>query len=343
MRRLVVLGVGAGLLLAGLPPVAAATRTADAEPVSTRRAEREALTVLERAVRAGIGVDYRGTQYVASWRDSRSDTALVDVTHRPGQGSVVREAPRAVSGTVPAAATAALDPRLVRLLAASYDLAVAGPGRCTGRTTSVVEARRDGQVAGRFWVDDASGLLLRREVYDDRGRRLRSSAFVDLEVRTTVPAAPAEPVVSGMAVADAADALRRQGWQVPDRLPGGFRLFDTRLSTPRAGEHVLHLAYSDGLSTTSLFAQSGRLGTAAPDGFEGSRVRGRPVWVRHDSPERVVWSGGGHVWTLVSDAPLPTVRSAVAALPRDPAPQDGLRARLGRGLSRLAGLLDPFS
>jgi hypothetical protein len=135
--------------------------------------------------------------------------------------------------------------------------------------------------------------------------------------------------------------LRADGWRVPEGLPGGFRLFDARLSAPEEPEHVLHLAYSDGLSTTSLFAQRGALGSAPPDGFRREDVGGRPVWVRSDLPERVVWSGRGRVWTLVSDAPRDVVRDAVATLPRDRAERDGLLSRLGRGLGRLASALDP--
>jgi sigma-E factor negative regulatory protein RseB len=251
----------------------------------------------------------------------------------------VLRSPSRADAAPPAVATAALDPRVVSLLAASYELAVAGGGRCTGRSTTVVEARRDdGQVAGRFWVDEDSGLLLRRDVYGDDGRRLRSSAFVDLEVRaaTDVPAGEATDLPA------AVDELRGEGWRVPEGLPGGFRLFDARLSAPTEREHVLHLAYSDGLSTTSLFAQRGALGSTAPDGFRREQLAGRPVWVRDGVPERVVWSGGGAVWTLVSDAPAEVVREAVATLPRDREQRDGVLTRLGRGLHRVAVALSPF-
>ena len=334
MRRLVVLVVGAAVVLASAPAVAA-TRS------SARGAEAEALTVLARAAQAGRVLDYSGTQYVASWHHSGTGGALADVTHRAGHGAVVREPPSAGGPAGPVAATAALHPRQVPLLAAGYDLSVTGTARCTGRTTSVVEARRDdGQVAGRFWVDRDTGLLLRREVYDDAGRRIRSSAFVDLDVRRA--AAPAALRTDGESLhAEVAD-LRGHGWDVPTALPHGFRLFDTRVSTTGTGEHVVHLAYSDGLSTTSLFAQSGRLGSRPLEGFEADEVDGRPVWVRHASPERAVWSGGGRVWTLVSDAPDAAVRDLVAALPRDRAPDDGLAARFGRGLGRLGSWLNPF-
>ena len=332
MRRLVALLVGAGLVLCA-GPAGATPRTGGGE------AETAAREVLDRAVRAGRSLDYTGTQYVASWRHDRSGATLADVTHRSGQGAVVSEPPTAAGTSAASTATAALDPRLVSALAAAYDLRVSGTARCTGRTTSVVEARRDGRVAGRFWVDRDSGLLLRREVYDEAGRRVRSSAFVDLDVRAGAP-------VAAQRAADRPDIapadLRARGWEVPESLPHGFRLFETRLSTPERDAHVLHLAYSDGLSSTSLFAQSGRLGTEPPDGFVAGEVGQRPVWVRSETPERRVWSGGGHVWTLVSDAPPDVVRDAVAALPRDPAPRTGLLRRLGRGLARLASLLNPF-
>jgi hypothetical protein len=56
----------------------------------------------------------------------------------------------------------------------------------------------------------------------------------------------------------------------------------------------------------------------------------------------VVWQGGGRVWTLVSDGAESSVQAAVLALPHDPPADEGLRARLSRGVSRLAGMLNPF-
>lgn len=339
MKRLVVLLVGGGVLLVPSPAVAA-----ERASTASITAERQARAVLERAATAGRALGYSGTQYFATWRDAGSAATLVDVTHRPGRAAVVREQPTAGSSGVLLTATASLDPRIVPLLADRYDLVVAGSARCAGRSTSLVEARRsDGSVAGRFWIDEESGLLLRREVYDDAGMRLRSSAFVDVDVRgASSAAASSDGDGDGEPLAVTAAALRAQGWDVPEELPHGFRLFDTRLSTPRPGQHVLHLAYSDGLSTTSLFSQTGRLGTEPVDGFVAEEVGERPVWVRHELPERVVWSGGGHVWTLVSDASADVVHDAVAALPRDRAPSDGVLSRLGRGISRLGSILNPF-
>lgn len=343
--RLVAVLVSAGVALVALPAAAAPPlREAGGVPgAEAPAAEQQALDLLRRAAWAGQRVGYTGTQYLASWRTGQSGSVVVDVTHAADGQAVMSPTPLTAT---PLTATASLDPRLLDVLAASYDLVVTAPGRCTGRDAHVVEARRTGgTVAGRFWLDRDSGLLLRREVFDEGGQRLRSSAFLDLSL--TGPTGTAgDPGAAGTASTATGTAavpgLRARGWTVPESLPAGFRLLDASEATRSGDAQVLHLAYTDGLSTLALFAQQGRLGTSPPTGFAAARVGGRPVWVRDDGPGRVVWSGGGRVWTLVSDAAPPAVTSAVEALPRDPAPSDGVGARLARGMHRLAGMLDPF-
>ena len=332
-RRLLVAAVGTGLLLTTVPASASVE-------LGPRGGPAEAVALLERAAAAGRRLSYSGTQYVASWRGGVTDTSLVELRHDPVRGSIVVPA----GGRHPevAGATAILDLRMLDRLAASYDLVVSGSGQYTGRAASVVEARRaGGEVAGRFWVDRASGMLLRREVFDERGRRVRSAAFVDLAVQGS---RSADPVVvpsrlSGRERPTGAllGRLRADGWHVPQGLPHGFTLIEAT----RDGA-VLHLAYTDGLSVLSLFAQPGGLGDDAVDGFVQESMDDTPVWVRRSAPERVVWQGGGQVWTLVSDAPESSVQAAVAALPHDAAVDSGLRARLVRGAARLAGILNPF-
>lgn len=323
--RLLVLLAGAGALV-GAVPVSAAP-----DP------ELRARSLLLDAARAAATRSFSGTQYVGTWRGRAQTSAVVDVVHRPGTGSTVRDgASRAV------ALTPELDERLLSLLAAHYDLVVAGEAHCAGRATHVVEARRDGvvgagRVAGRFWLDTATGLVLRREVYDTDGTRLRSSAFVDVRIAPG-SAAEARP---GTVRADPAAVLPRTGWQPPRQLPGGLELFEARVRQAVRGT-VLHLAYSDGLSTLSLFAQRGSLGAGPPSGFRVERLQGTRAYVQQAAPERVVWQGGGRVFTVVTDAAPATVRAAVGVLPRDPAPGRGLLARLARGAARVGHWLDPF-
>jgi sigma-E factor negative regulatory protein RseB len=190
-------------------------------------------------------------------------------------------------------------------------------------------------------VDSATALLLRRETFDDAGRLIRSSAFAMVSVGDLgVERAPAALTYDGLDPQAVAD-LRDDGWDVPESLAEGLDLYDARVRT-HDGKPVLHLSYSDGLSTLSLFAQRGRLGATRLAGFTRQKVGEGAVWVRSSSPERVVWGGGGRVYTLLSDAPAKTVRAAVTVLPHEKAPRSGLLARLGRGLSRLASWINPF-
>lgn len=334
-RRLLVAAVGAGVALAGMPALAAV----DPGRVRTSATEARAMALLEQASQAGRRLSWSGTQYAASWRGGSTWSDVAELRHDPHSGPVVTDGGQDEPAAV---ATPVLDPRMLRRLAASYDVSVSGDGRCAGRSASVIDARRsDGELAGRFWVDRETGVLLRREVFDDDGERVRSSAFLEWSVRPP-SGAPAVVAVAARAgderpAPQAVQRLLADGWHVPVRLPEGFRLFETRLA-----DGVLHLAYTDGLSTLSLFSQPGRLGGSPPSGFAVESVDGRPVWIQRATPERVVWSGGGQVWTLVSDAPESAVEAAVAALPQDEAPAGGLRSRLSRGLGRLGGMLNPF-
>jgi hypothetical protein len=338
--RLVVLVCLALVVLSSavtVAPAAAADRTDEAA----------ALRLLERAADAARTVGYAGTQYVASWSATGSSSTLADIAHDPVQGTVVTR-PSSAGPSVELVSSdrgpAALERQLLDVLARSYALRVAGTAQCAGRTADLVEVQRPGgrgkgALAGRFWLDRETGLLLRREVYDGAGRTVTSSAFLDL-VLVPPSASAAVDEQRGAAPAEPA-ALRARSaqWQAPQRLPGGFTLFDAQL---RDGERRVHLSYSDGLSTLSLFAQRGRIGDGPDGAFSRTSIDGSTVWTSSTVPQRVVWSGGGQVWTLVSDAPADAVRAAVVALPHDPPPDDGVLARLGRGLKRMGGMLNPF-
>lgn len=328
--RSLLAGVGAAVLL--LVPAPATAYVPRSELAgATSAGELDALRLLEQAAVAAVERGFAGTQQVDTWQGGVPRSAVQAVRHEPGRGLQV----------LPAVATAAasvVDARLLPVLARRYDLAVTRTGRCAGRTATVVEARRpDGTVAGRFHLDRATGLALRREVYDTAGRPVRTAAFRAVTVavaRRAVPVAiaPAGPMGTHQA--------RAASWASPEVLPGGF----ARVAAPppaHAGPGVQHLAWSDGLSTVSVFAQDGRTGAPASGGFAPHDVDGSTVWASHEGPERLVWNGGGRVFTLVSDAGPDDVLAVVRALPHDPDPERGLRARLLRGLSRIGSWLDP--
>jgi sigma-E factor negative regulatory protein RseB len=347
--RVVVLLAGAGSLLVG-GSAGAALRPGSPSPEGAAAGEVRALGLLTAAARAARSLTYSGTQYVSTWRADTASSQVADIRHTGGGSSVVSvQATAGNAGSDSVALASELDMRLLHLLAEHYELGVAPDGTCTGRSAHVVEARRrsasgTGVVAGRFWLDAQTSLVLRREVFDRGGRLVRSSAFAALTVEAAVPDLHVlhDDVVSQRLDVQVLDRMRREGWQVPMSLPGDMELFDVRVRS-HDGKDVMHLSYSDGLSTLSLFAQRGRLGTEPVEGFAKRSVGHSNVWVRSTtSPQRVVWGGGGRVFTLVTDAPPESLSAAVKALPHDAAPKTGILARVARGLARLASWLNPF-
>jgi sigma-E factor negative regulatory protein RseB len=247
---------------------------------------------------------------------------------------------------------------VVSLLARHYSLDTANPGgKVAGREVDLVQASRTGgpapgRVAARFWLDRDTGLILRREVYDERGRPTRASAFVDIAVRRADFVASAGTSSFPKATDESLDMagvarMRAHGWTCPKRLPGPLTLVDARRK-PNSG--VLQLSYADGLSSVSVFQQPGRLDEEEMVGYRRDTLAGRDVWVREEVPVRVLWSADGRVFTLLADAPQRTVVRAVAALSarHDSGADTGLDTgagsaweRLGRGLDRVASWFNP--
>lgn len=335
-----------------LLPAAGAANTPLAGTPSLR-ADVGALQLLEKAERAPATTAYHGVQFISAWTEYGASGLVVEVNHRPGVGTSVHTDGNAY--TAPADTYVPADdkqPSLVSgsnalaLLTTNYELIRAGGRTVAGRATDVVEARRPGArtPSGRFWIDVETGLVLRREVYDDRGRTTRASAFVEIEVgrahirgraRSRLPAAwPQE-------VADEDFArMRADGWHCPKRLAGSLSLVDARRGGG-ARAPILHLSFSDGLSSVSLFEQRGRLNVDKLEGYQATSRHGGTVYERAGVPMRVVWESEGMVFTIVADAPATTVDEVVSALPQ-PDQSGGGWGRLSRGMDRVASWFNPF-
>ena len=121
---------------------------------------------------------------------------------------------------------------------------------------------------------------------------------------------------------------------MPTQVANGLQLFDARRH-----DGVLHLSYTDGLFVVSVFSQRGRLDPDAVKGWQPVTVAGVPAWTRPGLSQRVVWAGGGWVYTAVADAPDSVVRGAVAAFPT--VAQESFVDRVERGLRRMGSWVDP--
>lgn len=297
--------------------------------------------LLERAAAAPATASYSGTQFVSAWSSDGTTSQVLEVSHSPQEP---------LDSSI-------LGGGAVELITRYYSLSTAAPARVAGRVADVVEAFRPGSGPGdvpvaRFWLDRDTGLVLRREVYDRAGRRVRASAFIDLAfvdlalreaARVDAVRAPAAGARAWPTVLDAAavERMRTSGWNCPSELPGPLPLVDAR----RGGDsrEIVHLSYADGIASISVFQQRGSLDRDRLRGYRHETVDGREQWVSAEVPRRVVWATGGTVYTVVADAPERTVDRTVEMLHAAAGEGAGGPAdRLGRGLDRLGSWFNPF-
>ena len=366
----IVLVAGPCLLLAGCTAgatraavAADASAAADAPPAQLKPANSQdsgpGLTLLQQAVQAGSAVSYQGVEMVTSSGVNGDSTLVVNVWHHSGGSTVIQSGSDGAAGAAPAQAQAqvlsvadntdiqapegmlGLTGQLVALLGSNYDLAYLGSSSADDRPALLVEAtREDGSVAARFWLDSATKLPLRREVFDSRAHLIGEDVFIDLTIGSSGATEPTVTAASAVRQLDAVDVtqMRARGWPVPGQLPGKLTLFEAGETSTSSGT-VLDLGYSDGLFVVSLFVQRGDL---APElaGYQKISLAGRDVYTGQPDQRSVIWAGQGFVFTVMADAPSATVAKAVDALPYNRPP--GFWGRLSNGFNRLGRMVNPF-
>jgi sigma-E factor negative regulatory protein RseB len=317
-----------------------------------------ALRLLARSAGAASTVAYAGR--VVS--RGRAGTVTTDLLHVPGRGTVATTpgqtgtpaqfAPDGRSGSF------ADDGRPLALLSVNYrvlrdaelDTPVAGRP-----TDAVVAVDTSGAVAARYWVDRATGLLLRKEIVDSSGRVWSQAGFATFDATPATPSAmPTQAADAWSEPLDSAalGKARQRGCACPESLPGGLTLLDAREAPAGAvaSEPVVHQLFSDGLVTVSLFSLEGELtdddtaGLVAR-GFTRTELGGWYAWMRGGSAAAptvtVVWECRGSVLTLVSEdalEPVTLASSVLAALPpAEPDVDSSLAARIARGWQRITG------
>jgi sigma-E factor negative regulatory protein RseB len=313
------------------------------------------LRLLQQAAAACQGTSYGGEQVVLWWGQGETSASVVEVWHQPGSMTLVRASGPASGDTATAAPSRSgpageQDPdeilgvsgRLLALLQANYEVMYAGRGSAAGRPALVVEVRRPGGgLAARFWIDAATKLPLRREMFDTNARMISEDAFTTLEFGTRglngMPASAAAPWTAQLDRAGLA-ALRGRGWPLPGQLPGNLVLLAASETSARPGP-VINLSYSDGLAVVSLFVQRGELGRPMP-GWRQITVGGRTVYSVDPAQRSFAWSADGFVYTVIADAPMATVGRVVTTLPGTSQP--GFWTRMARGFRRLASWLNPL-
>ncbi|WP_017596972.1 hypothetical protein [Nocardiopsis lucentensis] len=314
----------------------------------------DGMPVLRRAAEADDELAYTAVRTVsgaaAGNRAGGGDTGRevrLRLVNRPGEGIALAPLDDHEGAFVvrDSSALQSLDDRLLRMLEDTYRVTDEGPAKLGGRPVRLVEAgRSDGSVAGRFWVDDETGVLVGRTVHTESGAVALGSRLTDVRLGEgdwPEEAVGGEPWGDALTVPER-DGLRERGWCLPEHLTWNLRLVDAR-STYLGEQRVVHAIYSDGLSQVSVFTQRGKLGTEHPstlrDGYAGTGTGGSDVTTQHDTifggdvgQYQSVWQSDGFVFTVLADAPAGLASSAVTALPEPEG--SGFWARVQRGLSR---------
>lgn len=321
--------------------------------------------LLVRAAQAARTIPFTAEALSITWVDGDSRVATSTVYHsargnlvlQPGEGMTVRlgedgegliDHERGWLLALPASNPPELDEALA-MLEAKYEVRVAPPEHIMDRRCTLLEMRRraDSSLRERLWIDQETGLLLRRETYDDGQDPIRLAAYLALDLGAPAGDAP-EAIVRLRSVAPAElrqqhavevdptglEALREAGWTLPEELPGGYQPTGAWVLSSGEGQ-PLQVTYGDGLYTVSIFQQAGSLDLASlPPGAEPYHGLEWSAWHWPGAvPATLVWEAAGRTFSLVGDAPADEFGAIARMLPRPQPPSAG--ERFARGLRRL--------
>jgi len=310
--------------------------------------------LLQQAAAACDHTTYSGQQVVLWWGQGETSSSVVEVWHQSGGETLVQAtgAAPATPGNISRSPSAdnqdpdgilGVSDRLLALLESNYRVVYAGHGSADNRAALVVEVRRPGGgLAARFWLDAATKLPLRREIFARDARMISEDSFTSLQVGSSgLGAMPAPAAAPWTAQLDGArlTVLRAKGWPLPAQLPSNLVLFAATERSASSGS-VVDVSYSDGLNVVSLFVQRGSLARPVP-GWRKITVDGHTVYSVNRDERSFAWSANGFVYTMVADAPMTTVGQVVTTMP-GAARAPGFWERIGHGLHRLVSWLNPL-
>jgi sigma-E factor negative regulatory protein RseB len=171
---------------------------------------------------------------------------------------VVRIEPRTFRNAFPS-----LSPQQQKALSEFYELRKAEAGRIAGLDTQawVFEPKDGTRYGHKFWVDVATGLLVKARIFDDRDEVVEQFAFTDVAIGARIdrelvkPTWPPAPPGWQIRQAGPGDVeMSDTGW-VLTRVPPGFVKIVEGFRRLRDAREVAHLVYSDGLVAVSVFVE----------------------------------------------------------------------------------------
>jgi len=293
------------------------------------------------AISAPARVSYTGTVEAKRVENRGVETAVYRVEHRaPDLTCRNYFAPAALSGdsvVSEGARTLSVDPRRhdvvetsdatgdaaalnadSTLLRDNYRINVTRSETFDGRAAIDLELinKYSGRATMLLRLDRATRIVLDRQEFDSTGALVSEIRFEQIRYAASIPSAdfavPAgyarvRETSVAQSLGDAGDAIQRAGFaaRAPRSLPGGFSAIEGTVVNVR-GIRTLHLLYSDGLRTVSLFE------TSVATRLDATALQPQMLRIGTENAEYVVdgstallaWSDGGLHYTLAGELGL---------------------------------------
>ncbi len=184
-----------------------------------------------------------------------------------------------------------------------YSLQLLGNDRAAGRITQVVSVlpRDEYRYGYRLWLDQATVLLLKSDLLNQKGDVIQQVMFTSLELLSPEQVADAIDVDNSFSmpapVTNIESMTPKVSWIV-ENLPKGFVLLDAYANSPNKGFD--HSVYSDGMASVSVFIERTKSDGEAFEGVSrmgavsafGNVYAGYQITVVGDVPEVTVTSIG---------------------------------------------------
>lgn len=236
---------------------------------------------------------------------------------------------RVVISRGPAYDTQTMSNGNLALLLANYRPLLGTPEIIAGRMTipcSLVN-RFTGERVMRVWIDAETRLILQKEAYHANGTIASRTQFENIRYTSAMPVALfATPLPSGYHVenrppasgsSDLERVVKDAGFTPagPRYLPEGFTIISADVTTLK-GVKTLHLMYSDGVRSLSLFENAAN---AAAD-FRGlkpvpTKIENREALYVNDGPTMFLsWKNQGLTFALVGDLELKELKAIAASV-----------------------------
>ena len=191
-----------------------------------------------------------------------------------------------------------------------YRLSKSGTGRVAGRETYRVDVvpKDSARFGYQFWLDAASGLLLKSVIVNEKGRGLEMFEFVDIQVDVEIDKQAFKPG-KGLRWVDKPKSPQ-QGvaselpWQL-DWLPAGFTLAKNEMRMV-GGVKASTKVYSDGLAAFSVFLEP----VPKQAQTEGTRTHGATTALSR----RLAQPQQDYLVTVVGEIPMATAMQVAMAV-----------------------------